>query len=178
MVIRKLERCEGFRSRLQPLRDAAIYGKRALLRGDLDAFGQAMMENTHAQMALHPRLIGNRAARLIDMAKAHGVTGYKVNGAGGAGGSVTLLLRPGRCERHRLLAEISRRSPGLMNIPVTLAPAGLTSMVRRAPLRIRSAYRFRGIGLQAEPPCRRSSGRWQPWRRQPELPPRLSSGAR
>ncbi len=73
------------------LRDAAVAARDAVLDQDLGAFGQAMIANTDAQRALHPELVGLDAARVIDLAAAQGAVGWKVNGAGGDGGSVTIL---------------------------------------------------------------------------------------
>ena len=49
------------------------------------------MENTEAQRQLHPKLISEEAQRVIEIAHEHGALGWKVNGAGGEGGSVTIL---------------------------------------------------------------------------------------
>jgi D-glycero-alpha-D-manno-heptose-7-phosphate kinase len=49
-----------------------------------------MIQNTLAQQRLHPDLIGPEAEQVIEIARAHGALGWKVNGAGGAGGSLTL----------------------------------------------------------------------------------------
>jgi D-glycero-alpha-D-manno-heptose-7-phosphate kinase len=73
------------------LRDAAVAAREAVLAKDLDAFGQAMIANTEAQVSLHPGLVGLDARRVIDLVAAHGAVGWKVNGAGGDGGSVTIL---------------------------------------------------------------------------------------
>jgi D-glycero-alpha-D-manno-heptose-7-phosphate kinase len=73
------------------LRDAAVAARDAVLARDLDAFGQAMIANTEAQGSLHPGLVGVDARRVIDFAAAQGAVGWKVNGAGGDGGSVTIL---------------------------------------------------------------------------------------
>lgn len=124
-VIKRLEQSPRFRRYLEPLRQAAVEGKEALLRGDLEAFGRAMMENTAAQKKLHPELIGERAVQVIDVATSFGVTGYKVNGAGGAGGSVTVLLKSGGRDKHSLISEMERAHPDFRNIPVRLAPYGL-----------------------------------------------------
>lgn len=124
-VIHRLEESPEFRKYLEPLRHAAVAGKEALLRGDLPAFGKAMIDNTTAQKHLHPELIGERAIQVIEVAERFGVTGYKVNGAGGAGGSVTLLLRPGARDKHALIEEIEKAHPDFRNIPVRLAPYGL-----------------------------------------------------
>ena len=73
------------------LRAAAVAARDAVLARDLDAFGQAMIANTEAQGSLHPGLVGVDARRVIELAAAHGAVGWKVNGAGGDGGSVTIL---------------------------------------------------------------------------------------
>lgn len=124
-VIKRLEESPKFRRCLEPLREAATEGKAALLRADLQAFGAAMVANTKAQQQLHPELVGERARQVIALAREHGVSGYKVNGAGGAGGSVTLLLRPGAREKHALIAAIEAAHPEFRNLPIRLAPHGL-----------------------------------------------------
>jgi D-glycero-alpha-D-manno-heptose-7-phosphate kinase len=73
------------------LRDAAIAARDAVLARDLDAFGQALIANTEAQKGLRPELVGVDATRAIKVAMAQGALGWKVNGAGGDGGSVTFL---------------------------------------------------------------------------------------
>jgi D-glycero-alpha-D-manno-heptose-7-phosphate kinase len=78
-------------ARLAPLRHAAADGAEALRRGDLDGLGAAMVANTRAQEALHPDLVGAAARRVIEVAAARGAVACKVNGAGGDGGSVTIL---------------------------------------------------------------------------------------
>jgi D-glycero-alpha-D-manno-heptose-7-phosphate kinase len=124
-VIKRLERSPQFRRYLEPLRKAANAGKEALLGGDLTAFGEAMIANTAAQKKLHPDLVGERANLVIEVANRLGVSGYKVNGAGGAGGSVTLLLKSGARDKHQLIQETEKAHPDFRNIPVRLAPHGL-----------------------------------------------------
>jgi D-glycero-alpha-D-manno-heptose-7-phosphate kinase len=124
-VIKRLEQSPQFREHLEPLRQAAVTGKEALLRGDLAAFGQAMIRNTEAQQGLHPDLVGERARRVIEVGRRFGIAGYKVNGAGGAGGSVTLLLEAGALDKHALIREIEQSHPDFRNIPVRLVPYGL-----------------------------------------------------
>jgi D-glycero-alpha-D-manno-heptose-7-phosphate kinase len=124
-VIHRLEESPKYRKYLEPLRQAAVDGKEALLRGDLAALGRAMTENTVAQRQLHPGLLGERAKHVIEVARRFGVTGYKVNGAGGAGGSVTLLLKAGARDKHALIQQIEKTHPDFRSIPVRLAPHGL-----------------------------------------------------
>jgi D-glycero-alpha-D-manno-heptose-7-phosphate kinase len=73
------------------LRAAAVAARDAVLAEDLEAFGQAMIANTEAQDSLHPTLVGADARRVIEIAAAHQAVGWKVNGAGGDGGSITIL---------------------------------------------------------------------------------------
>lgn len=68
-------------------REAAV----ALSAGDLHAYGSALVANTEAQRALHPALVSADADAVIEAAAAAGALGWKVNGAGGAGGSVTIV---------------------------------------------------------------------------------------
>jgi D-glycero-alpha-D-manno-heptose-7-phosphate kinase len=77
--------------RLQPLRDAAARAAAALAEGDLGTYGEAMAANTAAQAALHPSLVNPDAQRVIDVAAGLGAAGWKVNGAGGAGGTVSVI---------------------------------------------------------------------------------------
>jgi D-glycero-alpha-D-manno-heptose-7-phosphate kinase len=50
-----------------------------------------MIENTEAQERLHPDLVSREARQIIEIAKHHKALGWKVNGAGGEGGSLTIL---------------------------------------------------------------------------------------
>jgi D-glycero-alpha-D-manno-heptose-7-phosphate kinase len=124
-VIAGLER-EGFDSpRLQALRRTAVRSRDALYAGDFGALGRAMAENTAAQRELHPSLVNAEAEELIGLAREHGALGWKVNGAGGEGGSVTLLCGPSASERRRLLRAIVEANPLHRPIPIYLSRAGL-----------------------------------------------------
>lgn len=76
---------------LEDLRGLAEEARRALRAGDADRWGGTLSAATEAQAALHPELVGPEARAVIDLGAHHGATGAKVNGAGGAGGSVTVL---------------------------------------------------------------------------------------
>ena len=80
--------------KLEPLRREAVAGRDALLAGNLNAFGAAMIRNTEAQADLHETLVSKTARQIFDIAKHYGAIGWKVNGAGGDGGSVTILSGP------------------------------------------------------------------------------------
>jgi D-glycero-alpha-D-manno-heptose-7-phosphate kinase len=111
--------------RLEPLRQAAAEGAAALEAGDLEAYGQALIANTVAQAALHPGLVSAEASALIEAAAAAGATGWKVNGAGGDGGSVTLLAGAEAGARRRLVAAVEAIDPSFRHIPITLDRVGL-----------------------------------------------------
>ena len=83
-----------------------------------------MIDNTEAQGRLHPALVGAEARQVIEIARAHGALGWKVNGAGGEGGSLTLLCG----ELARQARHDPRDRAGLLlfqNIPIYLSRHGL-----------------------------------------------------
>ena len=106
------------------LRDAAVAGRDAVLARNLDAFGRAMIANTEAQKSLHPGLVGADAMRVIEVAAAQDSVGWKINGAGGNGGSVTLLsaTREGKESLERCVALLNKRYRVL---PIQISTAGL-----------------------------------------------------
>jgi D-glycero-alpha-D-manno-heptose-7-phosphate kinase len=89
-VIERLVATDG-ETRLARLRVAAHDAATALVEGNLDAYGQALIANTQAQSALHPALVNPVAREVIRVAAGRGALGWKVNGAGGAGGTVSIL---------------------------------------------------------------------------------------
>lgn len=117
------DRSARARAALDRLREAACAGREAAAGRDLLGLGRAMVANTEAQAALHPALVGTAARRVVASAGAEGALGWKVNGAGGDGGSVTLLARDAgaRTVLGRRLAE----ELGLGLLPLRLSPAGV-----------------------------------------------------
>lgn len=111
--------------RLEPLRQAARDGSSALEAGDLGAYGAALVANTAAQAALHPSLVSADAWRLFDAARSWGCVGWKVNGAGGEGGSVTLLCGPEPGARSRVVDGLAAVHPAFRAIDTTLDTDGL-----------------------------------------------------
>jgi D-glycero-alpha-D-manno-heptose-7-phosphate kinase len=109
--------------RLCEMRRLAKGAKDAILAGDFAAFGDIMSKNTEQQRLLHPALVGEKAAEIIAIAADYGVLGAKVNGAGGDGGSLTLLCDSDRAQKRRLLAALEAR--GYRHLPIFLARRGL-----------------------------------------------------
>jgi D-glycero-alpha-D-manno-heptose-7-phosphate kinase len=124
-VIRQLSDSGPDCPQLRDLRRTAEASRDALLSGDFHALGRAMVENTEAQARLHPDIVGRDAARVIDLARRHGAAGWKLNGAGGEGGSVTILGDTSSRRARAMLQEIEATDPLLRHIPITLSPHGL-----------------------------------------------------
>ena len=124
-VIAQLEAAGAEAPQLAALRATAPQSRDALLTGDFAALGRAMIENTQAQANLHPALISPEAARLIAIARSHGALGWKVNGAGGDGGSLTLLCGSPQGARRALRQAIQKESPVFSEISIQLDSHGL-----------------------------------------------------
>jgi D-glycero-alpha-D-manno-heptose-7-phosphate kinase len=117
---------------LGALREAAGAARDAVVAGDLGRLGLAMRANTEAQRLLHPALVGADARRVIAIAKEHDALGWKVNGAGGEGGSLAVLCRADAGARDALERAIRAVSPDYAIIPTTIARRGLEVSVRDA----------------------------------------------
>lgn len=131
-VITRLEG-EGRDSQaIEGLRRCAVAGKNALYEGDILAYGRAMIENTEAQRCLHPALVGARAQNVIEIAQQHNAAGWKVNGAGGDGGSLT-ILGPANGTAHRnMLRAIGELGHGIRHIPTYFSRYGLRVWERQS----------------------------------------------
>lgn len=125
MVIRELEEAGASGAKLDALRRPPVQGRDALFAGDLAAFGRAMIANNEAQRDLNPALISATAQKVIDLARHHKADGWKVNGAGGDGGSVTILSGPSRPVQRAMLKDIETLGDGVQAIPIYLSRFGL-----------------------------------------------------
>jgi len=108
---------------LDELRRAAEDARDAVLAADLPALGRAMTRNTEAQRRLHASLVSADAQHAIDIATAHGALGCKLNGAGGEGGSITVLC--GRDSARPLHRAIEGADPLFRVVPTSLSRDGL-----------------------------------------------------
>jgi len=124
-VIRELEGLGSDCQKLQDLRATPEKSRDAIYASDFAGFGKAMIENTEAQERLHPDLVSPDARRVIEIAKAHGALGWKVNGAGGDGGSLTILSGGLSHVKRAMIREIEAENPLFKNIPVYLSRTGL-----------------------------------------------------
>ena len=124
-VIAELEAAGPDCQQLNDLRLTAPKSRQALLHEDFHALGQAMIENTDAQKRLHPDLVNQDVERIINLAHQHSALGWKVNGAGGDGGSVTLLCGSDRKVKRSMLRAIEQENPAFQIIPIKLDQHGL-----------------------------------------------------
>ena len=113
------------RRALDALERAAFEARDALLAGDLQRFGRALRRNVEAQAELHPSVVSDTAKAVGELADAVGALGWKVNGAGGDGGSVAILFAEDAVEARAAFAtRLTRAIPAARLIPVRLADRG------------------------------------------------------
>jgi D-glycero-alpha-D-manno-heptose-7-phosphate kinase len=124
-VIRFLEEKGSRFKPINKMRELAQKAKDFLIKGDLHSFGKVMTENNECQRSLHSSLISKEAESVIQIAKKHKALGWKVNGAGGEGGSLTLLSAEEENQKTMMLEEINSLGKGIQSIPVSLNPHGL-----------------------------------------------------
>lgn len=85
---------------LTPMVQAAQAAFDALSRNNLRAYGSSLIENHEAIRELHPELISALADQVVELARSSGALGWKVNGAGGSGGTIALLFaEPGTADQ-------------------------------------------------------------------------------
>ena len=108
---------------LAAMRRLAREAKDAVLQGDLAALGDVMSRNTEQQRQLHPSLVCEQADEIISIGGEFDILGYKVNGAGGDGGSLTLLCDGDRAKKRQMLAALGR--VGYPHLPIYMSRRGL-----------------------------------------------------
>ena len=111
--------------KINDLRKTAEVSRDAVYAGDFTAFGRAMTDNTEAQGRLHADLISDDAERIFEIAREYGALGWKLNGAGGEGGSVTLLSDSISHHRRAMRRAIEEANPLYRDIPIHLSRFGL-----------------------------------------------------
>ncbi len=121
MVIADLGGAAERDPRIEKLRELAVDARDAVSTGNLEALGGVMNRNTEMQRALHPGLVCEKFEDIIKIANFFGVSGCKVNGAGGDGGSITIL---GDGEKKKELLH-TLEEKGYHSVPVSLSPRGV-----------------------------------------------------
>lgn len=125
-VIRHLESDQkDAQALLAPLRQAAIKARAAIVNGDFISFGKAARENNRAQRRLHPDLICPDADKIASIAADNGAIGWKVNGAGGDGGSMTLICGPDMAQKRQMINAIHEADPNFSVIKTFISRRGV-----------------------------------------------------
>lgn len=109
--------------RLQTLREMAEEGKNAIYSGDFARLGRCMNRNTEAQRELHPGLVCEAFEEMIEISGEFGALGCKVNGAGGDGGSLTILTDGDMPRKRKLLRTLEGK--GFTPLSIYLSRQGL-----------------------------------------------------
>jgi D-glycero-alpha-D-manno-heptose-7-phosphate kinase len=115
-VIDAMVTCSGVehhhaREALRALSSLATTAADALGAGDLERWGEVLVASVDAQAALHPELVGAPHREAIEVARAAGARAWKVNGAGGDGGSLSVLAGPGAGAAERVAEALAATDP-------------------------------------------------------------------
>lgn len=125
-VISTLERGGTQFKEIIKMRDLAEKARDCLKKGDLTSYGRIMVQNNECQRSLHPGLVSEEADSVIEIAKKYSAAGWKVNGAGGKGGSLAILGSRSYHSRETMLREIDAIGGGIKSIRFSLSSSGLT----------------------------------------------------
>lgn len=110
---------------LERMKQLPALARAQLMGGDLESFGDVMIENNECQRALCSGLISKAADMVISAAKKHRASGWKVNGAGGKGGSLTILANKDDGVKRQMLQSIAALGRGVRPLPASLSSSGL-----------------------------------------------------
>ena len=113
---------------LSPLRRAAVDASNALRAYDLRAYGKAMIDAHEGTRSLHADLVCTEAEEVVEIARHYGAVGWKVNGAGGNGGSIA-VLGPSDPQRMAALVRALDAEPRVELLRTRVAAFGV-SVVR------------------------------------------------
>jgi D-glycero-alpha-D-manno-heptose-7-phosphate kinase len=140
LVIRELEDAGPDSPKLAALRSMPSKARDALYAGDYAALGRSMIENTEAQAALHPALVSEAHRAITEIAKEHGAVGWKVNGAGGDGGSVSILCSSDPSVKRSMVRAIQQADAKFKHIPIYLSRFGLRCWETQPDRAVTSGY--------------------------------------
>jgi D-glycero-alpha-D-manno-heptose-7-phosphate kinase len=124
-VIARLEKKGPEWKTLERMKQLPAAAKSHLLDGDLESYGEVMIENNECQRALYPELVSKGADAVIAVARKYGASGWKVNGAGGKGGSLAILANRDDGIKRRMLQAITALGKSIGPLPASLSASGL-----------------------------------------------------
>ncbi len=104
-VIAELE-AGGHRAALDDIRVAAMNAAAALRRADLPGFGRSLRAHNEATLRLHEPIVSPLAREIGALSDSYGALGWKANGAGGHGGTISIVAGPDAVQRCELIAAI------------------------------------------------------------------------
>ena len=122
-VIEKLGNNAENSSYIEELRKLAQKVKNYLYDGDFKRFGDCLNQSTQVLREMHPDLVCQKFEDIIEICNAYHVLGCKVNGAGGDGGTITVLTDRDMNTKRALMRELAIK--GYEVIPISLAKEGL-----------------------------------------------------
>lgn len=140
-VIHALLSCDGpahhrVRQATRQLASLATDAAAALEDGDVDRWAGILTRSTEVQSEMHPGLVGPDHHRAIEVARNLRAAGWKVNGAGGTGGSLTIVAGSPDDPTSSPTAEISARLTAAdphWQVPDLAPSGGLTVVVDEPP---------------------------------------------
>ncbi len=119
------------RAAMRTLTELAASAAQALATGDLDAWAGCLRAATETQERMHAALVGPAHRAAIDVARRAGAAGWKVNGAGGDGGSLTVLLgSPDEVAAYR--RAVAELDPTWQILDLRVSPGVMVSTVDRS----------------------------------------------
>jgi D-glycero-alpha-D-manno-heptose-7-phosphate kinase len=124
-VIARLEKKGPEWKTLEKMKRLPAAARTSLLEGNLEAYGEVMVENNECQRSLLPALISREADAVAAVARRHSASGWKVNGAGGRGGSLVILANRDDGLKRKMLGQIAALGRGIRPLPASLSPTGL-----------------------------------------------------
>jgi D-glycero-alpha-D-manno-heptose-7-phosphate kinase len=110
---------------LEPMRRAALVASHALMTNNLATFADALQLNTLAQSTLHPELVSDTAHHIITIAKQYDAWGWKVNGAGGDGGSISIIASDSPTKHKAMIAHLAQELPHIVHIDSAFCTHGV-----------------------------------------------------
>lgn len=122
-VIAKLGEDASDDPHIVKMRNLAFQAKDALFMGNFAELGKTMIENTEVQKDMHTDLVCSTFEEIISLCRRYHILGYKVNGAGGDGGSLTILTDGNAAQKRQLEQALQQR--GYTSLSIYLSRHGL-----------------------------------------------------
>ena len=126
IIYEVMDRYEEVLGLLDEMKEIAYYMRDAIIKGDIDAFGELMSENWERQKRLTEGISDPQIEIIFQIAKEGGAIGGKAMGAGG-GGCILFLAKEDRVEELKDILE--RR--GIKLLPLRFVRKGVEIFERK-----------------------------------------------